>query len=138
MPSRKQKRRQQKLHRHEYEEVYVDAEGNELAPEEAEELVAAQPARAAKNAKANRSQPAQRGGRKIEPPSWRRTARRGLLFAPLMLITVMLLGKDLSLGTQIAQTVLLMTFFLPFSYFMDSLMWRSMQRRLARQGDKKP
>jgi hypothetical protein len=134
MPSRKQKRRQQKLHRHEYEEVYVDAEGNELAPEEAQELVAAQPARAAKNGKATRSQPVQRGGRKIEPPSWRRTARRGLLFAPLMLITVMLLGKNLSLGTQIAQTVMLMAFFLPFSYFMDSMVWRSYQRR----AEKKP
>jgi hypothetical protein len=30
-----------------------------------------------------------------------------------------------------------MAFFLPFSYFMDSMMWRSMQRRIARQGDKK-
>jgi hypothetical protein len=133
MPSRKQKRRQQKLHRHEYEEVYVDAEGNELAPEEAEELVGAQPAKAAKNAKVTRSQPGQRGGRKIEPPSWRRTARRGLLFAPLMLITVMLLGKDLSLGTQISQTVMLMAFFLPFSYFMDSMVWRSYQRRMEKK-----
>jgi hypothetical protein len=133
MPSRKQKRRQQKLHRHEYEEVYVDADGNELAPEEAEELVAAQPVKAAK---ATRAQPAQRGGRTIEPPSWRRTARRGLLFAPLMLITVMLLGKNLTLQTQIAQTLMLMAFFLPFSYFMDSMVWRSYQRRLA--GPKKP
>jgi hypothetical protein len=133
MPSRKQKRRQQKLHRHEYEEVYVDADGNELAPEEAEELVAAQPVKAAK---ATSAQPAQRGGRRIEPPSWRRTARRGLLFAPLMLITVMLLGKNLTLQTQIAQTLMLMAFFLPFSYFMDSMVWRSYQRRLA--GPKKP
>ena len=45
MPSKKQQRRRQKLKRHEYEEVYVDEEGNELAPEEAEELVAAIPRR---------------------------------------------------------------------------------------------
>ena len=37
MPSKKQIRRQQKLKRHEYEEVYVDEEGRELDPEEAEE-----------------------------------------------------------------------------------------------------
>jgi hypothetical protein len=33
--------------------------------------------------------------------------------------------------------VLLMAFFLPFSFFMDTMMWRSYQRRLARQGQKK-
>jgi len=129
MPSRKQKRRQQKLHRHEYEEVYVDAEGNELDPEDAEELVAA--ARPAK-ARAAKTQPAQRGGRTIEPASWRRTGKRGLLFFPLMLVTVMLLSRDLGLTEQLINTALLMVFFLPFSYFMDTMVWRSYQRRLAR------
>ena len=50
-----------------------------------------------------------------------------------MFLTVMLLGQDYSLGQQIGQTVVLMAFFLPFSYFMDSIMWRSYQRRLAKQ-----
>ena len=63
----------------------------------------------------------------LEPPSWRKTLKRGLLFFPLMLITVMLLGKDLTLAQQVFQTVVLMGFFLPFSYFMDSMMWRSHQ-----------
>ena len=135
MPSKKQRRRQQKLHRHEYEEVYVDAEGNELPPEQAQELVAtARPAKA----KASRSQPAQRGARTIEPPSWRRTARRGMIFFPRRLVTVMLLGRELTLATQIVQTVVLMTFFLPFSYLMDTMVWRAYQRRVARtDGPKK-
>ena len=30
-----------------------------------------------------------------------------------------------------------MAFFLPFSYFMDTMMWRSYQRRIARAGEKK-
>jgi hypothetical protein len=54
-----------------------------------------------------------------------------------MLITVILLGRDLSLAQQVFQTVVLMAFFLPFSYFMDSMMWRSHQRRTARAGDSK-
>ena len=129
MPSKKQQRRRQKLKRHEYEEVYVDEEGNELAPEVAEELVAASPA---KNGKPTRAQPTRRGGRAIEPPSWRRTGRRGLLFFPLMLLTVFLLAGDnvTTLG-KIVQTVALMAFFLPFSYFMDTMVWRAAQRRLA-------
>jgi hypothetical protein len=136
MASKKQQRRRQKLKRHEYEEVYVDEEGNVLPPEEAEELAAAAPARKAE--RTAKARPTTRSGRVLEPPSWRKTFKRGLLFFPLMLITVMLLGRNLTLAQQIFQTVVLMGFFLPFSYFMDSMMWRSYQRRLARNEPKKP
>jgi hypothetical protein len=37
MPSRKQRRREAKSKRHEYETVYLDGEGNELDPEEVPE-----------------------------------------------------------------------------------------------------
>lgn len=135
MPSRKQQRRRQKLKRHEYEEVYVDEEGNELDPEVAEELVAASPER---NGKPARAQATRRGGRAIEPPSWRRTGKRGLLFFPLMLLTVFLIAGDqvTTLG-KIVQTIALMAFFLPFSYFMDTMVWRAAQRRLDRADETK-
>jgi hypothetical protein len=132
MPSRKQKRRREKQQRHEWEEVYVDEEGRELAPEEAEEIVGPPKERAARG----KTQPAPRAGRTIEPPSWRRTFRRGLLFFPLMLITVFLLADEgATTAGKVAQTLVLMAFFLPFSYFMDALVWRSSQRRLARAAD---
>ena len=130
MATKKQQRRREKLKRHEYEEVYVDDEGRELDPDEAEELVgAAQPAKA----KAKAETRPQRGGRTIDPPSWRRTFRRGLLFFPLMLLTVILLGGGLTLVQQITQTLFLIAIFVPFSHFMDTMVWRSHQRRLARQ-----
>jgi len=135
MPSKKQRRRQQKLKRHEWEEVYVDEEGNEVPPEEAEELIGV--ARASKQPRDAKARATSRGGRTIDPPSWRRTMRRGLIFFPLMLLTVMLLGQELTLAQQIGQTVVLMGFFLPFSYFMDTMVWRSYQRRLARTDEKK-
>jgi hypothetical protein len=134
--TKKQQRRRQKLKRHEYEEVYVDDEGNVLPPEEAEELVSRAPAR--RNEKQKGRTQTTRAGRQVEPPSWRRTFRRGLLFFPLMLIVVFLLSPELSTLQKVINTLVLMAFFLPFSYFMDSMMWRSMQRRLARDGDKKP
>jgi hypothetical protein len=135
VPSKKQQRRRQKLKRHDYEEVYVDESGRELDPDEAEELVGS--AVTKKETSASRSRAAQRGGRTVDPPSWRRTGKRGLLFFPLMLVTVMLLGKDLSLLAQLGQTLVLMAFFVPFSYFMDTMMWRSYQRRLGRTDEKK-
>ncbi len=136
MPSRKQIRRQQKLKRHEYEEVYVDEEGRELDPEEAEELIGA-PA-SPKAARAAKTQPVSRGARVIEPPSLRRTLRRGLLFFPLMLVVVFLISPELSTAQKIVNTVVLMAFFLPFSYFMDTMVFRSYQRRMARDETKKP
>jgi hypothetical protein len=132
MASKKQRRRQQKLKRHEYEEVYVDEEGRELAPEEAEELVgAAAPARQSR-AKAT---PQQRGGRTIQPPSLRRTAKRGLIFFPLMLAVIFLLParEDATTLGKVINALVLMGFFLPFSYVMDSVMWRTYQRRMAKQ-----
>ncbi len=130
MPSRKQKRRRQKLQRHEWEEVYVDEDGRELDPEEAEELLGPIEKR---SARASKAQPQGRGRRAVEPPSWRRTLRRGLLFFPLMLLTVYLLaGEGVTTAGKITQTVVLMAFFLPFSYFMDTIVWRSYQRRLAK------
>ena len=132
MPSKKQRRRQQKLKRHEWEEVYVDEEGRELDPEEAEQLL--EPAKAART----KAQPADRGRRVVEPPSWRRTLKRGALFFPLMLIVVFFLGgSEVSTAAKVIQTVTLMAFFLPFSYVMDSLVWRSYQRRLTRSAPPK-
>jgi len=133
VPSKKQIRRQQKLKRHDYEEVYVDDEGNELAPEEAEELLGSRSAKATKA----KAQPTARGGRTIEPPSWRRTGRRGLLFFPLMLLVVFLISPELTTGAKIVNTLVLMAFFLPFSYFMDTMMWRSFQKRAARDAGPK-
>ena len=134
MPSKKQQRRRQKLKRHDYEEVYVDEEGNELPPDVAEELVTSP----VKHGKAAKAQPARRGGRTIEPPSWRRTGKRGLLFFPLMLLTVFLIaGDEVTTLGKIVQTIALMGFFLPFSYFMDTMVWRTAQRRLQRLDETK-
>lgn len=133
MPSKKQRRRRAKQQRHEWEEVYVDEEGRELDPEEAEQLVGPPAAARASRGKAER--PQTRSGRAVEPPSWRKTLRRGALFFPLMLVTVFLLaGEGATTQGKIAQTFVLMAFFLPFSYFMDSVVWRSYQRRIAKQG----
>jgi hypothetical protein len=135
MATKKQQRRRQKLKRHEYEEVYVDADGNVLDPEEAEQLAVATPGRKAEKTKAK--PPTRETRRAVEPPSWRRTLRRGLIFFPLMLLVIFLLSPELSTVQKVLNTLVLMAFFIPFSYFMDTMMWRTMQRRLARSGEKK-
>jgi hypothetical protein len=129
MPSRKQRRRQAKERRHEYEYVYVDDEGREVEVDEAE-------LEERRNGKATKrpERTATRGGRTVQPPSWQRVGKRGVIFAPLMFLTVFLLGRDdLSTGQMLIQTFVLLAIFLPFSYFMDSITYRAFQRRLNRE-----
>jgi hypothetical protein len=122
--SRKQRRRRQKERRHEYEYVYVDAEGQEVeAPEESEERA---PAR---DEKASSRQTATRGGRRIEPPSWRRVGKRALFLGPVMFLMVNLIGRDWTTGQRVGQTLFLLLLFLPFSYVMDSMMYRAYLKR---------
>ena len=57
--------------------------------------------------------------------------KRGAIFAPLMFLAVYLLqGKSQRDTAQaILQTAILMGFFLPFSYLMDRMMYRTYLRR---------
>jgi len=127
VPSRKQRRRRLKERRHEYEYVYVDEEGREVEAPEGEQPVT--PARGAKAASGRRGATPTRGRRRIEPPSWNRVGKRGLFIAPVMFLLINLMGKNLSVAQRIYETVVLLAIFLPFSYFMDSLMYRSYLKR---------
>jgi hypothetical protein len=131
MPSRKQRRRRAKERRHEWEEVWVDEEGNEVEPPPEEET--------ATRAEKRGSSPARRqtGMRTVQPPSWRRVGKRALIFAPLMFLTVSFLSSELSTGEKIIQTAFLLAFFLPFSYAMDALMYRMYVRRGGRPASPK-
>jgi hypothetical protein len=124
VPSRKQRRRRQKERRHEYEYVYVDEEGREVEVEPDE-------AKAKETGGKERRPAPTRGGRVIEPPSWRRVARRAVIFGPLMFITIRLLERGEPFAASIFRTVFLLLIFLPFSYAMDAVMYRTYQRRMS-------
>jgi ABC-type Na+ efflux pump permease subunit len=135
MPTRKQRRRRQKDRRHEWEYVYVDDEGREVEVEEDEAPTkAAKPAKQPAKASAR---PAAKGaarapGRKIDPPSWQKVFRRAAIFTPIMLIVVYLLKpKDATALSIVVQVVVLLLFFIPFSYFMDVMMYRNYRKRIG-------
>ncbi len=126
MPSRKQRRRRAKELRHEY--VWEDAEGNELDPDE----IPVRKAAAEERGRATGSR-AGRSLRQAQAPSWGRTLKRGAIFAPIMFLTVMLLSSDLTLANQLVQTAVIVMIFIPFSYLLDVVFWRSYRRRMERQ-----
>jgi hypothetical protein len=142
MPTRKQRRRNQKARRHEYEYVYLDDEGNEVPVDPSELRAEKDGQRDSKPRKeASSGKPAGGrgpGGRRIiEPPSWRRSARRAVIFGPLLVVAMMLFNRGLSYQQQLFPALFLITFFIPFSYFTDSLAYRMFQKRLARRDNAK-
>jgi hypothetical protein len=135
VPTRKQRRRRQKDRRHEWEYVYVDDEGHEVEVEEDEAPTqAAKPAKQAAKASAG---PAAKGaargtGRKVDPPSWQKVLRRAAIFAPVMLLVIYFLKpKNATPASILVQLLVLLLFFVPFSYFMDMMMYRAYRKRIG-------
>ncbi len=136
MTNQKQRRRRAKENRHDYDLVYMDEDGVEQ-PVERDDGPRKPPGRLGRKTTATKSQktqPADKGGRRgrvVQPPSWRKVLKRGAIFAPIFFATVMLLGgKTMTFAGALVQTALLIGVFIPFSYFMDRVVWRQQQKRL--------
>jgi len=133
MPSRKQRRRELKQKRHEFEFVYVDGEGNEIEelPEGFEEPKKEQRAAARNGSKpAVKAQP-QRGGRagRTPPvPSWNRAFKRGGLLGIVVLVLFSLTAKG-HWTSVLPLAVLYTVLFVPFTYVIDRFAYRRWQAR---------
>lgn len=136
MPTRKQKRREAKSKRHEYEFVYVDDDGHEVeAPDEPEEKHrnGTKPA-AAKKAQGGR---AQSGRRTPQPPSWRRAARRAVILGAVVFALFGLLGKGHNYAGALVAAVIYTVLFIPFTFLLDRYAYRRWQAREQRAGHKR-
>jgi hypothetical protein len=139
MPTKKQRRRHQKARRHEYEYIYVDDDGNEVSVDPAELRAEKNGQRESRPSTGGNRKPAARKapGRTIEPPSWRRSGRRALILGPVLVAAMMLFNHKLPLAQQIAPAVFLLAFFVPFSYFTDSLAYKMYRKRVDRRSPAK-
>lgn len=133
MATQKQRRKRAKEKRHAYDLVEIDSEGNETILS-ASELKTETPAKPRpKNADARGGSKARPARGTPQPPTWGRVLKRGAIFAPIFLATVMLLGRGrISTAGAVVQTAFLLAIFVPFSYFMDRLVWRSHEKRIAK------
>jgi hypothetical protein len=138
MPTRKQRRRQQKSRRHEWEYVYVDEEGREVEVDE-EELKRAKPEAAkAKSPDARRNGRApnqgQRRPRRVpQPPSWRRAAKRAALLGALFVVVFAfgLGGKNRNPAGAVLIGAIYAVAFVPLQYFIDRVTYRAYLKRQA-------
>jgi hypothetical protein len=133
MATQKQRRKRAKEKRHEYDIVEIDAEGNETVLS-ASELKTDTPSKPRAKPVAARGGATSRSRRGTpQPPTWGRVVKRGAIFAPIFLATVMLLGRGrITTAGAVVQTIFLLAIFVPFSYFMDRLVWRSHEKRIAK------
>jgi hypothetical protein len=127
MPTRKQKRREAKSKRHEYEFVYLDDEGNEVeAPEEG-----AAPEKRRNGAKpvAKKTAPAPRSRRTPQPPSWQRAARRAVILGAVVFVLFGMLNKSHNYAGAAVAALIYTVLFIPFTYFLDRFAYRRFQLR---------
>lgn len=126
MPSRKQRRKREKLQRHEYEYVVETEDGEEVVegPRVAE-------AKSAANGKAEKEPTGlvDRRGRPIQKPSLQRVLKRTAIFAPLIAVFILLTADGLTTAGLIFNVALLLAFFMPFSYMVDTFVYRMLLRR---------
>ena len=129
MPTRKQKRRDLKAKRHDYEFVYVDGEGNELdeVPEELEQPKKER-TNGSKPAAGKRAQPAQRGGRQPAVPSWNRALKRGAMLGAVVLVLLSLTSKG-HVARVIPLALIYTLLFVPFTFYIDRFAYKRWQAR---------
>lgn len=137
MPTRKQRRRQQKSRRHEYEYVYVDDEGNEVPVEPTELRPEKKNGKVDTRTSTAKRTPRRAGGRVIEPPSWRRAVKRAAIWAPLLVVAMMLINRNVSALQWVTSAAFLVAFFIPISYFTDSVAYRMYRKRVDREATPK-
>jgi hypothetical protein len=142
MPTRKQRRRAQKERRHEYETVWVDAEGNELEEPPEEELAAA-PEKRTNGAKPKAKAAPQRGGRPVRvppAPSWQRAFKRSAILGAVIFALFYMLGSKNgghNLGGALLLAAIYTALFIPFTYVIDRFSHNRWQRRAEQQGQQK-
>lgn len=136
MPSRKQKRREAKSKRHEYEFVYVDGDGNEL-DEVPDELLAPKERRNGAKATAAKK-PAQRpqarggrSGRTPQPPSWSRSLKRAAILGAVVFVFFSFFGGkgNAKYAVALQLTAMYTLLFVPFTYAIDRFAYRRWQAR---------
>ena len=128
MPSKKQRRRREKLKRHEWELVQLDEEGNEIPIEPAQLKKVERAAQSNGKPRARST----RAPREVKPPSWSRSLKRAALFVPFLYIFLSLGKSAPPVWERIGIAVLYAVVFVPMFFFVDRMAYRGYKRRLDR------
>lgn len=70
------------------------------------------------------------------PPTWRGAAVRGLVAAAIFTVLLVLLFKR-PLGAALGLGALMLVFYVPAGYYVDTTMWRRRERARIRAGEER-
>ena len=124
MASKKQRRRLEKLQRHEWECVQLDAEGNEVPVEPV------QTKKAETNGRGSTTR-TRRPVREVKPPSWSRSLKRALIFVPFLYIFLSIGKHPPAVIMRVGISVLYAAVFVPMFFFVDRMAYRAYLRRVG-------
>ncbi len=132
MPSRKQRRRRDKTFRHDYETVLLDEEGNETPIAELREERGK--LRAEKKPAKGKSSGArqERSLKEPPPPTWKRAFRRGGLMGGAIFIAFVFVLHGGSTASRASIAIIYAVAFIPLTYWVDRLSYRTYQKRMAK------
>jgi hypothetical protein len=145
MATKRQRRRREKERRHDYEFVYVDHDGTEVEVDEPEEkerperkpTTGQKPVPGAKKQTATAKSAGNE--REVPPPSWERTLRRAAIFVPIMLLFLYFTRpSNANTGAIVLQAAFIILLLIAFMYGMDTFLYRSYQKRLAKRTGASP
>ncbi len=129
MATKKQRKRRSKLKRHEYEYVIETEDGEEVPLETFRDEGKDDRGSAAKR----EPDLVDRRGRPVQKPTFERVIRRAAIFAPILFLFVWFTSRDrLSVVGVALNTLILVAFFIPFSYLVDRMVYRMVLRRHER------
>jgi hypothetical protein len=130
MATRKQRRRREKSFRHEYGFVVEDEEGNEVELDRSELRAAkATPEKAKVKGKPDSKAKPRRAARDPDPPSWRRSARRGMIWSPATVLLSIIVFRSASVPARVAIGLVYAAAFIPMTYWIDGFVYRRHERR---------
>ena len=137
MPTKKQRRRRAKEHRHEYELVVLDEEGREVELDPNELRAQKEKQRLARASREGKPVDVRdHKGRKIRaphPPSWKRAIQRGAIFMVFLLVATTFLNKHGNIASQVALAVAYGVISVPMLYFLDRLAHNRYLRATGRE-----
>jgi hypothetical protein len=135
MATKKQRSRRDKTFRHDTGLYKIDEEGNEVEVTAKELRVEKGKPEKPKTAPAKKGS-AQKQGRALrEPPapSWNRSLKRGGIFGALIFVLVVFVMPSGSRGQSVVLGVFYAVLFIPLTYWIDRLTYRTWQRRQAKR-----
>jgi hypothetical protein len=85
-------------------------------------------------AKARARSGTKRGPKVDRPPTWRNSAVRGVAAAAIFAVLLLVIFKR-PIGAALALGAVLLVFYIPAGYYIDTMMWRKRERARMRTGD---